>query len=385
MKYHTIVTILGLFIFGLMVTAFQCGSAEMTSAKLYIQRSDWDNAEKSLAKEVAKNPTNAEAWYLLGQARMQKNNFQGMVEAFDGSLKASKEFEKNINDAKKYAWGQSLNQGVNLFNKSIKASKDSATALRQEAVKNYKLAISINPDSTVAYQNLAIAYHSEAQYDDEIATVKEALKRKQTPLLHTSLINAYLQKAQIAEAASDKQAANENYNSAIAAITDARKLEPNNAELLGTMIDLYVRLGRASEAKPLIREAVDKDPANKIYQYNLGVILLQTDSLQEAVSHFEEALKSDPVYDVALQNIGVAHMKLGDRLKKASQGPDAKSSTDKSFLEHFKKAADYFERLVEIKKDDPNYWDFLASAYANANMIKKAEAAIKKAEELRKK
>ncbi|MDI6765266.1 MAG: tetratricopeptide repeat protein [Bacteroidota bacterium] len=385
MKNITIIAILTIILACFpIITGFQCASQEMTSAKLYIQRSDWENAEKWLSQEVEKNPTNAEAWWLLGQTRVQRTNYKGSLDAFDNSLKNSNEFTEKITQIKKFIWGQSLNQGVNFFNKSISASPESAAVLREQAIESYQLALIVNPDSVITYQNLAVAQNAHGLYDDEIVTLKEAIKRKQTPVLHTSLINVYLTKAQNADAKNDKTTAGENYTNAISAILDARKLEPDNAELLATMIDIHVRLGKANEAKPYIREAVAKDPSNKLYQYNLGVLLMQTDSLEEAITHFDAAIQQDPMYDVALQNIGVAYLRLGDKMKQAAQSTDMKKEIDKTYLEKFKKAVIHFETLVEIKKDDPNSWDLLASAYANANMLKEAKEALEKADALRK-
>ncbi len=385
MKNFTIFALLSIIITAFpIITGFQCASKEMTSAKLYIQRSDWEKAENWLSQEVENNPTNAEAWWLLGQTRVQRNNYKESLVALDNSLKHSNEFSEKIIQIKKDVWGQSLNQGVNLFNKSISASPESAAILRQQAIENYQIALTINPDSVITYQNIAVAQHAQGLYDDEIVTLKEALKKQQTPALFTSLINVYLTKAQDADAKNDKTTATENYNDAITSLLGARALEPDNDELLATMIDIHVRIGKANEAKPYIREAIAKDPMNKIYQYNLGVLLMQTDSLEEAITHFDAAIQQDPMYDVALQNIGVAYMRLGDKMKQAAQNTDLKKETDKTYLEKFKKAVGHFEKLVEIKKDDPNSWDLLASAYANANMLKEAKGALEKSDALRK-
>ena len=60
---------------------FQCGTAEMTSAKLYIQRSEWDNAKVQLQKELEKHPENAEAWFLLGRIHFEQKNYSEMLKA----------------------------------------------------------------------------------------------------------------------------------------------------------------------------------------------------------------------------------------------------------------------------------------------------------------
>lgn len=386
MKKYTIFALLsGITALFLIFTGFQCASQEMTSAKLYYQRSDWENAEKWLAQETEKNPANAEAWWLLGNVRMQRGDYKKSVDAYDACSKLSNEYAEKITQSRRYIWGQSLNAGVSWYNKSLTVSEDSSALCRKKAIENYQTALLVNPDSVITYQNLAVAQHGETLYDEEITTLKEGLKRKPTTGLYISLINAYLTKAQIAETKGDKEQMTSEYNNAISAIHEARKFDPDNTDLLSTMIDLHVRIGRANDAKPYIREAISKDPANKVYQYNLGVLLLQTDSLEEAVTHFEAALSADPNYDVALQNIGVAYLRLGEKHKLATQGQDVKKKDDKTYLEKFKKAVSYFEKLTEIKKDDAGVMDLLASAYANANMLKEAKDALEKADALRKK
>ncbi|MBA4312987.1 MAG: hypothetical protein C0417_10195 [Chlorobiaceae bacterium] len=386
MKKYTIFALLSalvtlFFIF----TGFQCSSQEMTSAKLYIQRQDWESAEKWLNQETEKNPTNAEAWWLLGNARMQRGDYKNSIEAYDNCTKNSNEYTERIAQAKKYVWGQALNKGVGAYNQSLNDSTGKAAEFRKQALDSYNIALTINPDTFITYQYIAIVHRADGNFESEITTLKDALKHKAPSDLHISLINAYLQKAQAAEAKSDKEQATIEYTNAINAILEARKFDPENGELLTIMIDLHIRTGKANEAKPYIREAIAKDPLNKIYQYNLGVLLMQTDSLDEAVTHFDAALQVDPNYDVALQNIGVAYLRIGDKMKQATQGSDMKKKDDKTYIEKFKKSVGYFEKLSEIKKNDPAVLDLLASAYANANMLKEAKEALEKADSLRKK
>ena len=157
-------------------------------------------------------------------------------------------------------------------------------------------------------------------------------------------------------------------------------------EIINAMIDLYLNLDRASEAVPLMEEGLKKDPKNRDYQYNLGVLLMRSGKLHEALPHFDAALEVDPVYVFALQNAGSANFQIADQMKRASQSDDPKAkNNDKAYLEYFKKAVGYFKKLTELKPADPDAWEILGSAYANSGMLKEAEAAITKADELRKK
>jgi tetratricopeptide (TPR) repeat protein len=387
MKNYAFLTVLALIIGYLMITGFQCASSEMTSAKLYISRTDWASAEKALVKEVAKNPTNGEAWWLLGHTYTSAGKYKEAVLAFENSLKNTNEFAEKITQSKKYIWGQCLNIGVANYNKSISASADSAKMYRDIAIDNYKTALQVNPDSVITYQNLAISQRANESYDDEIATLTEALKHRQSQSIYLSLIDANLIMAQNYDEKSDTTA-KKYYNKAIELIRQTRKSEivsdTMKAELLNREVAILLQQGRGSEAKVPLFEGIKNYPDKREYPYNLGVIYLEGKNLDSAIIYFDEALKIDPNFDIALQNIGIAYLRVGANIKQAQSG-DIKKTEDKSYIEKFKKASEYLKRLTEVKPDDSNAYDLLASAYANANMEKEAKAALEKADSLRKK
>lgn len=391
MKQLPLIALLVIVVTSFMVTGFQCGSTEMTSAKLYIQRSDWRTAETALAKEVAKNPTNAEAWYLLGFARLQLREYKEALDALNHSLQAGPEFASKVSDAKHYGWQQTLNDGVAKYNSSIpdSISKETKADLQRQAIDLYNLSIGFEPDSDITYHRMAVAQMAQGNFDEEIASLKKALVHKKDPEYYRLIIIAYTQKGEDAEAKGSKQDATASYTNAITELIEARKLDPNNEDLLKTMIDLYIRVGKAEEAKPAMREALAKDPNNKVYLYDLGVLLMNSDSLQLSIQHFDAAIAVDDKYEEALRNRAVAYMKLGQKMKDiVDASADAKNKdkeVDKSYVEYFKQAAISLERLTELKPDDATLWDALATAYGNAGMYKEAKKAIEKADALKKK
>ncbi|HEY6190948.1 MAG TPA: tetratricopeptide repeat protein [Bacteroidota bacterium] len=373
----------------LTVTGFQCGSSEMTTAKLAYSQKNLDKADSSFMKEVEKNPANGEAWYFLGRVRLEKGNYTGMAEAYKQSLSVSKEFEPKIIEDKKYVWGITLNQGVNFFNRSQTlrkdpAAKDSADLYLQKSISAYKMALVVNPDSVITYQNMAVAQHLSGNYDDEIATLQKALSIRKDPPLAASLINAYIQKAEESKKNGKTAEAAEGFNQAITALTEQRAANPGDDEMMGTLINLYIEAGRTKDAMPLIKEAVDKDPKNKVYQNDLGLLLLDQGNMEEAISHFDAAVAADSSYDQALRNGSVAYMKLGAKMKEEAEAKSkGKGETDKSYIPKFKKAVILLEKLVSLKPDNADFLEALASAYGNAGMFKQAEAAIKKVDVLR--
>jgi tetratricopeptide (TPR) repeat protein len=214
---------------------FQCGSTEITSAKLYLQRSDWDNAIRSLEAELAKNPKNEEAWYWLGVAKGQKSDFQGMNDAFDNALKIGQTYAKDIYGIRYNFWGKYLNLGVDNFNNSKKGdlkigeTKDEVTqflgppdtventatefgateqwlyskldlkayfdqnvlkgwqesnkpvstsgqanVFLDEAIAAFKTSIVISPDSAAGYKNLGFCYLSKDDMGDALGALEKS-------------------------------------------------------------------------------------------------------------------------------------------------------------------------------------------------------------------
>ncbi len=400
MKNLSIVTFIAVVCTSLMVTGFQCGSAESTSAKLYMQREEWDAAETALLKEVENNPSNGEAWHDLAEVRLRKGvkslelknyaqvttDFENMVYACDKATAATPDFAEQIRNKKTYAWQTSLNAGVELFNRSINAPDDQKSSLRTQAVQMYDLAIKILPDSLLPYKNASIALQADGRTDAALPYLRKAHEISADPDVLNSLISIYMEVGDDLKARSDEAGAMQNYNNALEYLGRARESSPDDPDIMNAMIDIYIKLGRATEAIPLMEEGLKKDPKNRDYQYNLGVLLMQSGKLEEALPHFDAALEVDPTYEFALQNAGTANLQIADRMKRAAQSDDARaSSDDKRYVEYFKKAVGYFKKLTELKPMDPNVWDALGSAYANAGMVKEAQAAITKSDELRKK
>ena len=390
MKQRIIIAILSLPLLVLVFSGFQCGSTEMTTAKLNMQRYEWDAAERNLAKEVSKNPTNAEAWFFLGKSRAFLEKYQGMVEALDQCMKLTTEYNTQIfKDIKMPTWARNFNEGLGWHNKIATGPKDSASFYTQRAIDKYKMALVINPDSAQTYQNLAALYSSIPDYDNEILYLKESLKRKPSSDLSTQLINTYITKGQASKAKGDTTTCKQCYDLAIVELTKARQTDPDNEDLLSTMINLYIETNRTKEAMPLIQEAVDKNPSNKVLQNDLGLLYMDEARFPEALEHFEAALKSDDMYDQALRNGAVVTMKIGQQMKDKAEAAanSQKDNIDKSYQEKFKKAADMLNRLLKSEKaaSDPVVWDALATAYGNAGMYKEATQAIEKADSLRKK
>jgi tetratricopeptide (TPR) repeat protein len=372
---------------GLILSGFQCSSTEMSSAKLYIQHSEYDKAQAALEREVAKTPTDAEAWFLLGSVRYQVKKYESMLGAFDSSLIAAPTYAEQIKQYKHNAWGLCFNDGVSYYKRMETASKDSQAVLSNDAKNSYLLAIKIEPDSASTYANLAALYHNAGDYTDEIATWRTAMAKRYNSQYEGYLITAYMHAGEDATDRHDTTTANKYFNGAVPEIKSALQQTPSDSSattgiLLRELIECYVQVDSSDLAIPYIQQALKSDPTNKLYNGLLGLRLLDSGDFTGAIARFDAVIAADANDESGYRNNAVAYMRWGAKRKEAQK--DAKVP-DKSYLEKYKKAAENLEKLTQLKPDDADVWETLATAYANIGKTADAKKAMDKSDSLKKK
>ena len=90
---------------------------------------------------------------------------------------------------------------------------------------------------------------------------------------------------------------------AVTAIEDARKIRPDDLNLLLSEADLYMKLGNKEKFKTLMQEAITKDPDNAILYYNLGVINTEQGEFEDAMNYYKKSLELDPNYASTYLNL----------------------------------------------------------------------------------
>ncbi len=313
MKKIISIILLASMMFG--ISAFQCSSTELTSAKLYIQQKNYTKAIESLQKEIKTNPQSDEGYYLLGYVYGENGEIDKMLENFDKSLAISNKFEPNVEESKKYHWANNFNDGVKLFNKAAQAGgTDSSKIVFDESIAKFKNAIACEPDSIDTYTNLAYCYLNTNRNDEAIDVFKNQvdifkkkynldsvttdpskglsgiIKNEQTV---KTLRDAYVEIGDLyvrkgSQLGSEKGL--EYFNNAIDIVKDGRKYFPNNSDLLQILSNAYIGANKLDEAKEAFKEGVEKEPENKFYRYNYGSLLLNADEYSDAEVQLKKAL-----------------------------------------------------------------------------------------------
>jgi tetratricopeptide (TPR) repeat protein len=367
-------------------TAFECASAELTGAKMYLSQKQYAKAKETLLKEVEKNPKSDEGWYLLGGIYNEEGNITEMLKAFDRSVAISKKFEPQIIDYKKYTWQTSFNKGVGFFNNAVKTTApDSMKVFFAKAIDQFNNSIACEPDSTIGYENVAASYLNMGKTDESIPVLEKLVSMGKPAFAFSRLGQIFLLKgANIMDSyystknATDSVKAFEWYNKAVSVLEKGREKFPSDAEILLQLGNAYYSSEKLDVALESFKTLSARTPTNKEIKYAYGVVLLKSKKYEEATKVLEEVVKMDPQNLDANYNLAATYISWGNDLREVAI---KKESNDKSYLEKFKATIPYLQKYLEIKPGEGRVWTSLAQVYANLGMKNEAEEAFKKAEQ----
>lgn len=378
---HSKLFVLAFLMLSLVLVGYQCGSTEITSARLYIQQKNYDKAVEVLQKEITKNPKSDEGYYLLGYVQGEQGNFEGMVDSYDKSLAISKNFEKNINDSRKYFWAQAFNRGVSLYQKGVKSTDtDSAQIFYDKSIADFKSALKIEPDSGDTYKNLAFVYLSKGDNEAAVEPLKQLIAREKSVDGYKFLGEIYYVNGTNLKAQTKNDEAKIEFNKSIEVLEEGLKIYPDNAEMLVTLSTAYIGADRGKEAIDKYKKLVEAKPEEKNIRYNYGVLLLGADDFEGAETQFKKAIELDPAYDNAIYNLGVTYLKWGTYLNKKS---DEEGKVSDEYKEKYRLALEPLERAVQMDDANSQTWELLGRVYSVLGMQDDANNAFKKADEMR--
>ncbi len=397
-------------------------SMEMTSAKLYIQQQEWDKAIHWLQEAVKKKPENPEAHFLLAQSYGQKGRFAEMITEINATEQFDKK-EKYAKDLKNYRqkyFAEAFNAGVKAFNE-----QDFETA-----ADKFSTSAMLDPAQIGSYQNLSVAYRqlennlaegvpcegcgtNEHEWDPAAKRCRDKstgdyLKFCCCPEAKDQLANAVINMYQTLIkmepdsvmtylALSDYYKNKKQFEQSAGVLSEAVQKHPNDARLLSELAITYDFLGKSDEAFKMYEQALVNRPDNKDLRYNYGRLFLMRQDYDNAIIHFEKVAEAAPEDFEANYNIGISHLKIGERLdkelrelneavSKKKQKPDTQKmeSMKAEAKQHFEAAVPFLEKAVSLKSDQSAVYFNLAVGYTRVGQGEKAKAAFAKAEELEK-
>ncbi|MGA2298471.1 MAG: tetratricopeptide repeat protein, partial [FCB group bacterium] len=132
------------------------------------------------------------------------------------------------------------------------------------------------------------------------------------------------------------------------------QLDPNNVDANSFLIQIYDIQGKKGEALNSMKELVESNPTNKYYLAQYGEIFFKMDSLDQAITQYERALKIDPNFPVVLRNVAACYKNKAVIIQKEQQDkkqndPKYKANLDE-YLPYLNKSVKYFESARQTKE-----------------------------------
>ena len=150
-----------------------------------------------------------------------------------------------------------------------------------------------------------------------------------------------------------------DYATALARFEEAVQKNPNDAESLSNLGQMFVRLGRTAEAMPHFERATQLDPQRWAYRFNLARALGLLGRWDESIASYQQAQRLFPDDYVTTFNLALALHKVGNETA----------------------AVEQYRRAIELNPEDASFHLALATSYER--LEKRAEASAAYAEYLR--
>jgi len=276
--------------------------------KLFIATEYYDAAQACLEDAAVLAPSDMRWPYYLGHIFRLKNDPANAVRAFERAIAIKGD------DVAALVWLAEMNLTLNEPN-AAEAPLAKARALRPddgavlygmgrvalaqqhyaEAVADLERALAAAPQATSIHYPLALAYRGLGRKDDAAAHVRKRGDGALTPADPLmGEIASLLQNAAAFEARGSKALEDKQWSEAVAQLSKAIALAPNNASTRLNLGTAYYMQGDADRALGQYREAIRLSPSFARAHFVLGLLLETRGDDRGAIDEFIATVGADP-------------------------------------------------------------------------------------------
>jgi tetratricopeptide (TPR) repeat protein len=169
------------------------------------------------------------------------------------------------------------------------------------------------------------------------------------------------------------------------AISDARKVNPDDVSLISSEADLYLKTEDYATYKKLITEVIAKNPNDADLYYNLGVISTKAKNGQaEAEKYYMKAIEIDPKYKNAYMNLTILKLEGEKAIVEAMNKLGTSAADTKKYdvlkaqrQDLYRSVIPYLEKAYELFAGDADIKTTLLNVYNALDMTEKFKALKK--------
>lgn len=263
--------------------------ALLSRGKALVNLGDYANASASIEQYVSGHPQSDDALYLLGYIRFRQDRPKESLEMFQ---RAAKLKAPEASDLK-----------IAALDYVLLSDYDNAGRYLEQSLK-------MNPDDLEARYHLGRVRYQQNQFDSAIAAFEEVLRQEPNNVKAEENLGLCLE-------------AKEQNTAAIAAYRKAIEFESTAAvKTEQPYLDLgklLTTLNRATEAVPVLSEAVMIQPKSAAAHYELGRAQFAVENLDAALTQLEQAVQLDPQNSSAHYLLGRIYKRTGKNEEAAAQ------------------------------------------------------------------
>ncbi|MFL2629196.1 MAG: tetratricopeptide repeat protein [Flavobacteriaceae bacterium] len=146
---------------------------------------------------------------------------------------------------------------------------------------------------------------------------------------------------------------------AMSAVSEARKSNPEDVNLILVEANLYIELDEMNKFKELMIEAIKLKPNDHVLFFNLGVVNADQGNVQDARKYYEKAIEINPSYESAYLNLVALILEeepeIVDKMNSlgTSRADNVKYDVLKKKREDlYRECVPILKKLIEINKDE---------------------------------
>ena len=240
-------------------------------ATFYYQKEGYDEAIKDLKKALLIDSTNAEYYHLLADVQLDYYRSFEAIQTIEKVLRIYPESMPSLQKLSEFQYLlEQYNESINTANRMLK----------------------LDPQNADAYFMIGVNLREL----DEPQKAINALQR--TVELNPDIVDAWLILGQM-HAENDSPLAKRYFDSAL-------EIEPENIEVLHAKAFYLMEQEQLEESIALFRNITRIDPQYDLAYFNVGLLYLDIDSIQNAYEQFQIVTKISPTNAKAYYYSGVA-------------------------------------------------------------------------------